>query len=106
MQINLDATGWALLVVLSLAFGILAQLVVGFRRQPWTWLIGTVASFVGGFLTSEWMFATATEATNQPNLGGLSFDEALFGGLIVGLLAVGVAWFLSRGPAAHRTATM
>jgi hypothetical protein len=105
MEINLDATGWALLVVMSLAFGVLAQLIVGFRRPPWTWLIGSVSAFAGGFLTSEWMFATATEATNQPNIGGLSFDEALFGGLIVGLVTVALTWFLARRDALHHPAS-
>lgn len=105
MEINLDATGWALLTVMSLAFGVVTQLLVGFRRQPWTWLIGSIGFFAGGFLVSEWMFAMATQATNQPNIGGLSFDEALFGGLFVGVLAVVLTWVLARRDAVHHPAS-
>jgi len=101
MQIDLTIDGWAVVIGMSVVFGVVAQLIVGWGRQRWAWLIGAVAYFVGAFLTSEWMFATATEATNQPNIGGLSFDEALFGGLVVGLVAVAVTWLASRQTRIH-----
>jgi hypothetical protein len=90
MAIDLEPSGWAVLI------GLVAQVIVGWSRQHWAWLIGFVAAFAGGFLTSEGLFATATQATNQPNIGGLSFDEALFGAILVAAAAAVVTRLASR----------
>jgi hypothetical protein len=60
------------------------------------WLLGTIAYFVGGLLTSEVLFSWATVEELQPQIDGLSFDEALFGGLVVGIPVVLLAWFVNR----------
>jgi hypothetical protein len=60
------------------------------------------AFFLGGLFVSEVMFGTAPEAELQPNIDGLSFDEALLGGLIVGLAATIAAWLLTHQPHQRR----
>jgi hypothetical protein len=45
---------------------------------------------------SEVMFATYTEDEIQPIIDGLAFDEALLGGLVVGLVVAIATWFVSR----------
>ena len=95
MQYDLGTTGLALLVVMSLAFGVVAQLIAGIRTA-WVWLAGSVGYFVGGLIASELMFAWATDGDLQPLIDGLFFDEALFGGLIVGGIAAAVTWFEMR----------
>jgi hypothetical protein len=42
------------------------------------------------------MFATYTEDEIQPIIDGLAFDEALLGGIVVGLVVAGVTWLLTR----------
>jgi hypothetical protein len=86
MQYDLGLTGLAILTILSLGFGIIAQL-AGRAESRWLWLIGAAGWFVGGLFMSEVMFATATEDEIQPIVDGLAFDEALLGGLIGGVLA-------------------
>jgi hypothetical protein len=95
MQWDLGLQALAIVSALSLGFGAVAHLIVG-RANRWTWLIGAVAYFAGAVFVSEVLFATATEAELQPQIDGLSFDEALLGGLVVGLVAVVVTWFLGR----------
>ncbi len=101
MQFNLGLEGVGILVGMSLGFGVIAQIVV--RTTRWTWLMGAVAFFVGGLLTSEVLFGWATVEDLQPNYDGLSFDEALLGGLIVGILVVIAAWYVTRRRAPSRT---
>jgi hypothetical protein len=88
--------GLGVLVAMSVGFGALAGLVTWRSASHWIGPIGGAAFFLGGLFVSEVMFATATEAELQPNIDGLSFDEALLGGVILGLAATIVAWLLTR----------
>ncbi len=94
MQFNVGLEGAGILVAMSLGFGLIAQVIV--RSTRWTWLIGAVAFFVGGLLTSEVLYGSATVEELQPNYDGLSFDEALLGGLVIGVPVVLVTWYVTR----------
>lgn len=92
MQWDLGLRGVGLLVVMSLAFGLLAQFAAG-RRSGLRW--GAIAAgtyFVAGLFVSEIWFGWATEEELQPNVDGLSFDEVLL--LATLLSAAGL--FLAR----------
>ena len=96
MQWDLGLQGIAVLAVMSLAFGVVAQLVL--RSVKWLWLIGSGAFFVLGVFISEVWFGWATAEELQPNIDGLSFDEVLIGYLI-GIVVVLVARFtIGRSP--------
>jgi hypothetical protein len=89
MDWDLGLAGMGLLLAMSLAFGVFAQLVVGRGITRWMWLIGAGTFFVTGLLISEAWFGWATEEELQPNYDGLSFDEtllAIFPSLVVVLL--------------------
>lgn len=77
MKWDLGAEGVGVLVGMSLAFGLVAQLLAGRKTTRWMWLVGAVTFFVTGLLISEWWFGWATAEDLQPNYGGLSFDETL-----------------------------
>lgn len=77
MTWDLGPVGVAVLIGMSLAFGVVAQLVAGRHTTRWMWLVGTVSFFVIGLLISEWWFGWATSEDLQPNYDGLSFDETL-----------------------------
>jgi uncharacterized membrane-anchored protein len=102
MQWDLGFEGLGLLVVMSLGFGVIAQLVVGSVTTRWLWLIAAVTYFVAGLFISEVWFGWATEAELQPNIDGLSFDEVLLIGLVPGILVVLVAWYVTRMSRHHR----
>lgn len=87
MQWDLGNTGLQVLLLMSLAFGLIAQLMMGWAAHRWTWLYATAGYFVLGLVISEVWFGWATEAELQPNIDGLSFDEVLLG-LIPGIAAV------------------
>jgi hypothetical protein len=70
------------------------------------WLIGATAWFLGGLFFSEVLFAWATVEDLQPVIDGLMFDEALLGGLLVGIPVVIVTWFLTRQRPQHGTTTV
>ena len=59
MQFDLGVTGLAILIALSLGFGLVAQF-VGRAETRWLWLIAACGWFVGGLFMSEVVFATAT----------------------------------------------
>ena len=99
MQWDLGLQGIAVLAVMSLAFGVFAQLVL--RSGRWLWLIGSAAFFVVSAFISEVWFGWATAADLQPNIDGLSFDEVLIGYLL-GIVVVLVARFMVGGKADHR----
>jgi uncharacterized membrane protein len=102
MQFDLGLTGLAILIALSLGFGLVAQ-VVGRAETRWLWLIAACGWFVGGLSMSEVVFATATTDEIQPIIDGLAFDEALLGGLTVGVLVTLVARYVTgSGPFHHR----
>lgn len=88
MQWDLGLQGFAVLVGMSLAFGLVAQLIVGRATSRWLWLIASGAYFVGGLVVSEMLFGWATAEELQPNIDGLSFDEVLLLGLIPGVAAI------------------
>jgi hypothetical protein len=94
--------GLGVLVAMSIGFGALAAVVTWRSASHWVGPIGAAAFFLGGLFMSEVWYGTATEAELQPNIDGLSFDEALLGGLILGLVATIVAWLLTRHHHLHR----
>lgn len=96
MQFDLGVYGLGILVFLSLAFGLAAQLVVGRGGTYWLWLIAAAGWFVGGLFMSEVVFATATTDQIQPIIDGLALDESALGGLIVGLLATVATWYTAH----------
>lgn len=96
MQWDLGLKGLGLLILMSLGFGVIAQLVVGKATTRWLWLIAMAGYFVGGLMASEVWFGWATEEELQPNIDGLSFDEVLLLGLIAGIVSVVVTWYVTR----------
>ena len=96
MQWDLGVQGVGLLVGMSLAFGVAAQVVVGRRVIPRLWLPSAVAYFLGGLFTSEVWFGWATEEDLQPNVDGLSFDEVLLFAMVPGVATVLIARLLEK----------
>ena len=103
MQFEIGLTGLGLLAIISVGFGILAQVALGRGSTRWMWLVGAVAWFAGGLFASEVLSGTLTEDDIQPMIDGLAFDESLLGGLVVGLAVVLVTWFATRRTNVHRT---
>jgi hypothetical protein len=95
MTWDLGLEGVGVLLLLSLAFGVFAQLVAGRYTTRWLWLFASGAYFVCGALISEVWFGWATEEELQPNIDGLSFDEVLLG-LIPAIAVVLVIRFVAR----------
>jgi hypothetical protein len=77
MEWDLGLTGVAVLLALSLGFGLLAQIFAGRGVTRWMWFIGGGTFFIIGLLISETWFGSATVEDLQPNYDGLSFDETL-----------------------------
>jgi len=102
MEWDLGLQGLGLLMVMSLGFGAIAQLMVGRATTRWLWLIAGTACFVGGLFISEVWFGWATEEDLQPNIDGLSFDEVLGIGLVLGISVVLVTWYVTRRNRHHR----
>src|SRR5687767_7111491 len=107
MKVDLGILGFGVLVAMTVGFALLAQLASGARR-PWMWLVAGAAWFVGGLVFSEGVFAWATADDLQPLIDGLLLDEALLGGIVVGLPVTGMAWYVTRaagrGAQSHRAA--
>jgi hypothetical protein len=101
VQWDLGFQGVAILIVMSLAVGIFAQLVL--RSVQWLWLIGSVAFFVLGAFISEGWFGWATAEELQPNVDGLSFDEVLTGLLLSIVLVVVARLLMRRAPSPGTT---
>lgn len=93
---DLGLQGLGILIIMSLAFGAIAQALTWRSATHWLWLIGAVAWFVGGLFMSEVVFAGATENELQPVIDGLAFDEALLGSLLVGIPVAIVTWYVTR----------
>lgn len=104
MQWDLGPQAVGLLIVMSLGFGVFAQLMFWSRATWWVWLLASAAFFVAGLFISEVWFGWATEAELQPNIDGLSFDEVLLG-YVVGVAVVLVTWYLTRRSGLHRPMT-
>jgi hypothetical protein len=98
MRWDLGILGLAVLAGLSLAFGLIAHLIVG-RRFRRTWLVAAAAYFVAGLLISEAWFGWATPVELQPNIDGLSFDEVLIVAPVGLVVAVVVRYLLRRNAA-------
>jgi uncharacterized membrane protein YhhN len=96
MTFDIGLGGIGMLALISLAFGIGAQVLLGRGHTRWMWLIGAVAWFVGGLAASEVVWGTLTETEIQPIVDGLALDEALLGGVIAGVTAVTITWFATR----------
>ena len=96
MDFNMGLTGVGIVAALALAFGAIAQVITSKSSMRWMWLIGAVAWFIGGVFASEVVVANYTEDEIQPIIDGLAFDEALLGGLVAGLVATVVTWFVTR----------
>jgi phosphatidylserine synthase len=96
MQWDMGFAGIALLAGMSLAFGAVAHILMASRTTRWMWLIAAASYFVGGLFVSEVWFGWATEEDLQPNVDGLSFDEVLLLGTLLGVAAVFVTWLLTR----------
>lgn len=96
MQYDLGFQGLGLLVVFSLGFGAVAQLVAR-PATRWLWLFGAAGWFLGGLFASEVLYATATTDEIQPIIDGLALDESLLGGLILGLVVVVMTRLLAGG---------
>jgi hypothetical protein len=103
MQFDLGLQGVAILLGEALIFGVLAHLVLRAATR-WMWLIATAAFAVGGVFFSEVLFATATVDEIQPIIDGLAHDEALLGGLVVGVPVALITRFLVGGRGAARPA--
>jgi phosphatidylserine synthase len=96
MEFDLGFQGLAILLVIAVVVGLVAQF-LGRPGTPWTGLIAGAASFLGGLFVSEVMFAGATEAELQPVIDGLAFDEALLGSIVSGLVVTVLTRFLAHG---------
>lgn len=95
MQWDLGLWGLGLLAVMSVVFGIVAQVLVRTATRR-LWLIAAAGYFLGGLFISEVWFGWATQAELQPNIDGLSFDEVLLIGLVPGIATVLATRSLAR----------
>jgi hypothetical protein len=96
---DLGLWGVAVLALMSVAFGVLTQLVFWGHATRWLWLAASVVAFAIGLVVSEVWFGWAAEEDLQPNIDGLSFDEVLLAFVLafVGVLLVrGVVWWRDR----------
>ena len=100
MTFDLGLQAIAIVAALAIGFGVIVQLIftVLARRSTtrWLWLVAAAGYAVGAVFVSEVMFATYTVDDIQPIIDGLAFDEALFGGLVAGLVVTGIAWVVTR----------
>jgi ABC-type lipoprotein release transport system permease subunit len=95
MEWDLGLQGLGLLLLMSLGFGVIAQVVIG-KTTRWLGAIAAAAYFIGGLFTSEVWFGWATGEDLQPNIDGLSFDEVMLVGLLTGIVSVIATWYVTR----------
>ncbi|HEY4632733.1 MAG TPA: hypothetical protein VIH00_02355 [Candidatus Limnocylindrales bacterium] len=100
MSFDMGPTGIGWLIVISLLFGVITQVVLGAGTR-WMWLIGAGAWLIGGLFFSEVVFGTFTEDEIQPIIDGLALDESLLGGLLVGVPTVLLTWYVTRQRRIH-----
>jgi hypothetical protein len=93
---DLGLRGLGLLVLMSLGFGVIAQLVTWRVTPHWLWVVGALTYFLSGLFVSEVLFGWATEEDLQPNVDGLSFDEVLLLATIAGIVVVLASWYMTR----------
>ena len=97
MEWDLGAQGILVLAGMSVAFGLVAMLLLWDRTAHWvTATVASLLSFVGGLLVSEVWFGWATEEELQPNIDGLSFDEVLIAYLLGGVVVLIVRFLIGR----------
>ena len=96
MDYDLAATSLLLVAGMAVLAGLVAQLIVGFRRTRWMWPAVSVAAFVGGIFFSEVLFSWATVDDLQPMIDGLLLDEAMLGMLVFGVPTAIVVWLVTR----------
>ena len=98
MQFDLGLQGLGLLIIISLIFGVVAQVVAGRRAGThWLWLIAATGWFIGGLFASEVVWGKLTVEEIQPIIDGLAFDEAMLGGLIGGVAVWLATRFVTHG---------
>lgn len=104
MEWDLGIEGLALLAAMSLGFGLVAGVLVGgsAAHRLLGVAITTVACCGVGLLVSEWMFGWATEEELQPNIDGLSRDEALLSSVLTTAIVVLVMRRVARGAGSGR----
>lgn len=90
--------GWALLIGGSIVVGIAVPLVRDVAGVPYRWVLASIGAFVGAYVASEWLFATA-----EPVWEGLALWPALICGLVVAIV-VDVATVLLVQGSGHGTA--
>lgn len=96
MRWDLGIQGVGLLIVMSIGFGLIAQLVLWRVRTWWVWLVAAGAYFAAGVFVSEVWFGWATQEELQPNIDGLSFDEVLLLTTLMGVVVLLLARYLAR----------
>jgi hypothetical protein len=96
VQWDLGLGGFALLVGMSAAFGLLAEVVMWRSTTHWVGAIAGTVFLVAGLLTSEVWFGWATAEDLQPNIDGLSFDEVLLIGVLAGAAAIVLTRLVGR----------
>jgi uncharacterized membrane protein YeaQ/YmgE (transglycosylase-associated protein family) len=93
LTIALGVGGWILLILGSLAFGVIAQF-VGETRTGYEWLVDAIAAGIGALIASEFIVAWQTF---EPVFDGLAIVPALIGGLVLGLIVELVTRFSTGG---------
>ncbi len=97
MEWDLGIRGIGLLLLMSLGFGAIVQLLSWRSHIAWLGAAGAGAYFISGLLVSEAWFGWATEEDLQPNIDGLSFDEVLLLAIIPSLaVVIGARWVALR----------
>lgn len=102
MHVDLGLTGLGILLVISLAFGVISQL-LGTAGSRWEWLITGTGWFVGGLVASEGIWGRMTVEEIQPIIDGLALDESLLGGLIGGIATLLVTRAVTGGTPFRRS---
>ncbi|HKX76174.1 MAG TPA: hypothetical protein VJR05_12390 [Acidimicrobiia bacterium] len=105
MQWDLGLQGVAVLLVMSLGFGLLAQALIRKVTTSRVWVFATAGYFVVGLVISEVWFGWATEEELQPNIDGLSFDEVLLGVIPGVAILIAIRYWLRRSRDASKKVT-
>ena len=101
VQWDIGLQGLGVLAAYSLGLGLIAQLVMWRSTTHWLWPIAAGTFFIAGLLISEVWFGSATEEELQPNIDGLTRDEALLA-FIPASVAVWITWAFGRRHMRHR----
>jgi len=97
MHVDLGLQGLGILVTISLAFGLAAQLMLARVTSRWIGIIGGLGWLVGGFVASEVIFG-GRSGGDIALVDGLAFHQSLIGGFVVGMGAVIVTWAVTDRP--------